>query len=170
MYDSLIGSHLNYGIMSWGFSCKNVEKLQKKAIRNVANCKYNAHSEPIFKNLEILTLKDILNRKIYKFFYRMSNSKLPDYFMTKNWLIKQSGTHVYNTRCNHYKVPKVNHKFAENCIRYKLPVLLNENITSIIEKANTHSEQGFTIYIKKYFLSQYKDQCNITNCYVCRNN
>jgi hypothetical protein len=30
MYDSLIGSHLNYGIKCWGFNCKSLEKLQKK--------------------------------------------------------------------------------------------------------------------------------------------
>ena len=35
-------------------------KLQKRAIRIVANSKYNAHTEPLFKLFRILKLSDVL--------------------------------------------------------------------------------------------------------------
>jgi hypothetical protein len=65
MYNSLIGSHLNYGVMCWGFNHKLIDKLQKKSIRIISNSKYNAHTEPIFKKLEILTVKDMLYRMMF---------------------------------------------------------------------------------------------------------
>ena len=34
--------------------------LQKRAIRIVANSKYNAHTEPLFKLFRILKLSDVL--------------------------------------------------------------------------------------------------------------
>jgi hypothetical protein len=169
MYDSLIGSHLNYGIKCWGFNCKSLEKLQKKAVQVIANSKYNAHSEPLFKKLGILSIKDILKKKMYKFYFKLSNLNLPNYFMDSTWVVAQCQTHNYNTRNNNYKVPRIHHKFAENCLRYRLPILLNEGVVCITDKVNTHSESGFSIYIKKYLLSLYKLQCEIENCYICGN-
>ena len=55
IYRSLIASHLVYGISILRNSgCKKInklEKLQKKAIRNIVTAKYNEHTERIFKNL-----------------------------------------------------------------------------------------------------------------------
>ena len=55
IYHSLIASHLFYGLSIWS-NCGikkliKIEKLQKKAIRNIAAAKYNEHTERIFKNL-----------------------------------------------------------------------------------------------------------------------
>ena len=62
IYHSLIASHLVYGLSIWGNSgCKKLnklEKLQKKAIRNIVAAKYNEHTERIFKNLKILKFTD----------------------------------------------------------------------------------------------------------------
>ena len=48
LYNSLILPHLNYGIMTWGYKCDGINKLQKKATRIVSLSKYNAHTEPLF--------------------------------------------------------------------------------------------------------------------------
>jgi hypothetical protein len=114
-------------------------------------------------------VKDILERKIYKFYFRMSNSKLPAYFTDTEWLVEQSGTHTYNTRIVKFKIPRIHHKFAENSLKYKLPILLNTNETHIIEKVHTHNEQGFSIYVKNDIISKYSEHCSITNCYICNN-
>ena len=57
LYNSLILPHLNYGIMIWGYKCDRINKLQK--IRIVSLSKYNAHTEPIFKRLQLLKVADI---------------------------------------------------------------------------------------------------------------
>ena len=100
----------------------------------------------------------------------MKHSKLPDYFLLHSWLIVQAGTHAYNTRNNLYLLPRINHKFSEFYVRYQLPRLLNNNVRNIIEKVNTHSEQGFTIYVKRHLISQYSEYCDVINCYICGNN
>ena len=58
LYSSLILPHLNYGNLAWGSDTSHVFKLQKKAIRQITNSKFNAHTEPLFKSLELLKLDD----------------------------------------------------------------------------------------------------------------
>ena len=52
MYDSLVLSHLRFGISCWGFECDRIFKLQKRALRILTDSKYNAHTEPLFKELK----------------------------------------------------------------------------------------------------------------------
>ena len=53
MYDSLILPHLQFGITCWGFEWDRIFKLQKRALRIITNNKYNAHTEPLLKNLNL---------------------------------------------------------------------------------------------------------------------
>ena len=49
MYDSLILSHLQFGITNWGFEWDRISKLQKRALPTMTNSRYNAHTEPLLK-------------------------------------------------------------------------------------------------------------------------
>ncbi len=66
IYNSLVLSHLNFGILAWGFQCASLTKLQKKIIRILSRSKYNEHTEPIFKELKLHKLEDILKHKKLK--------------------------------------------------------------------------------------------------------
>ena len=65
LYTATIHSHLIYGIHIWGCSSKSTLKQihlkQKQAIRLVCNAKYNAHTEPLFKQCNILPLPDLIH-------------------------------------------------------------------------------------------------------------
>ena len=61
LYCSIVQSHLSYAILTWGFDRGRLEKLQKKIIRIIACSRYNAHTEPIFKMLKRLKLRDMFN-------------------------------------------------------------------------------------------------------------
>ena len=50
-YDSLILSHLQFGITNWGFEWERISKLQKPALRIMTNSRYNVHTEPLLKKL-----------------------------------------------------------------------------------------------------------------------
>ena len=54
LYDSLILPHLQYSILSWGFKRGRLEKLEKRTIRIISNTKYNSHTDPLFKKLNLL--------------------------------------------------------------------------------------------------------------------
>jgi hypothetical protein len=64
IYYALVHSNLLYCLPLYSCtSAKNVNKLtvmQKKAIRNVCNANYNAHTSQLFKNLKILPLNQLI--------------------------------------------------------------------------------------------------------------
>ena len=77
-------------------------------------------------------------------------------------------THNYNTRgCTNLRNPIVKHEFSRKCIRYQLPIVINNTPLIILNKATTHSMTGFTEYIKKFCISKYNTVCNINHCYIC---
>ena len=166
IYNSLINPHLQYGILCWGTQNHRITKIQKKAIRIISNSKYNAHSQPLLKKSRILNMSDLYNSKLLIFYYRLIKNQLPQYFSTFQ-IIRQRETHQRHTRNNAFLTHRVNHNFAENCIRYKLPKLLNDTPSIILDKVYTHSEPGFKLYLKNYFLNNYQDECTLTHCYIC---
>ena len=80
MYDSLILSHLQFGITNCGFEWGRISKLQKRALRIMTSSKYNAHTEPLFKQLHLLKVNGIFDVQCLKFWYKFVNKKLPNYF------------------------------------------------------------------------------------------
>ena len=53
LYSTLILPHITYGIMVWGYQGNRLNKIQKKAIRIITSNRYNSHTEPLFKQLNI---------------------------------------------------------------------------------------------------------------------
>ena len=75
MNDSLILSHLQFGITNWGFEWDRILNIQKRAFRIMTNSRYNAHTEPLFKQLYLLKVKDIFDAQCMKFWYKFINKK-----------------------------------------------------------------------------------------------
>ena len=94
----MFDSHLNFGNLLWSCASKNllnkIENLQKRCIRNVGLKNFKAHTEPIFKNLEILKLSDKLAycRSIFMHQPVQMSSKLDT--MTTILLINQPVNHI----------------------------------------------------------------------------
>lgn len=103
VYHSLIYPYLTYGTLLWGCShstyLRRLEILQKKAIRTVSKSNYNAHTEPLFKKLQILKLKDICTFQLSKIMYSFINISLPDPLMTMFTVNRH--IHSHETRCLH---------------------------------------------------------------------
>ncbi len=51
--------HINYGILAWGHDSDRILKFQKRSVRIISLSKYNAHTEPILKQLQLLKIIDI---------------------------------------------------------------------------------------------------------------
>ena len=96
IYNSLILPHLNYCIMVWGFECQRIQKIQKKCVRIICASKFNSHSEPLFKSLNLLKVEDIFKCQSLKFYNKHINKKLLLYF--SDMFISNSSIHDYNTR------------------------------------------------------------------------
>ena len=80
LYNALILPHLIYGILLWGFNFERVLKIQKKIIRIISNSSFIAHCDPLFKELSILKVDDLLKQKTLVFLHNVFNNKCPDVF------------------------------------------------------------------------------------------
>ncbi len=170
MYNSLILSHINYGILTWGYNCERIAKLQKKAVRIISLSKYNAHTEPIFKKLNILKISDIFTLHQLKFYHKHMNNKLPEYFDSFE-LFPNHDVHMHDTRQQaDIHITRANHDFAKKCIRNSLPKEINSASELIRNKVQTHSIKGFALYIKNIYLKNYEEVCSIINCFICQRN
>ena len=148
MYNSFILSSLNYGILVWGYNTNKLSKLHKRADRVICKSKFNAHTDPLFQNLQILKIEDLHKLNVLKFYYKLIHKKIPQYFHTNMILAHHSHIHSYPTRNNKKLVaPKIRHEFARKCIRYSITQIVNTTPLCITEKMYTYSLQGLSKYI-----------------------
>jgi hypothetical protein len=81
LYYSMVHSNISYGINIYGCAnTTNLEKIRKKqkqAIRIVCNAPYRAHTAPLFKELKILPLDQLIDYNRIKFMYSYHFKKLP---------------------------------------------------------------------------------------------
>ena len=136
MYDSLILSHLQFGITNWVFEWDRISKLQKRALRIMTSSKYNAHTELLFKQLHLLKVKDIFDVQCLKFWYKFVNRKLPNYFrdMFKcNYELHEIGTRNHD-QLNLYPTRTSG---ARNVLRHHIPELLNKFPKYLTERIKT---------------------------------
>ena len=169
IYNALIQPHLNYGVLLWGNNIKRIHKLQKWAVRAITSSKYNAHTDPLFIKLKLLKIEDIYKLSLLKFFYKYLKNTLPNYF--NGMFDTLYPTHHYSTRTREQPVVARGKSSAANhSVRFSLAKEISNTQDSILDKLNTHSFDGFSNYVKQYYISQYNPLCTIGNCYICNGN
>ena len=97
------------------------------------------------------------------------NKTIPKYFKDSKLLIKKQAVHSHDTRGTQFAIQRVIHTFAEGCPRHQLPILLNDTEDDVLDKVDTHSENGLAFYVKKQILEKYSYVCRIQNCPNCKN-
>ena len=149
MYDSSILSHLQFGfgITNWGFQWDRISKLRKRALRIMTNSRYNEHTEPLFKQLHLLKVKDIFEIQCLKFWYTYVNNKLPSYFC--NMLTYNHKLHEIETR-NHDRLHlyPTRPSGARNVLRHQIPELLNKFPLHLVDRFKTYSLYSVSHHIK----------------------
>ena len=80
LYNSLIVSYINYGLLLWGTHSHKLELLQKRALRFMTNSSYRAHTTPLLIKHGLLNVRDMYKLKLLKFYYKLSYDLLPPYF------------------------------------------------------------------------------------------
>ena len=129
---------------------------------------YNSHTEPLFKNLKLLKIEDMLKLQELKFYFKYIHKQLPSYLL--NWQIIPS-IHNYNTSAkDNIHTFRAKHEFAMQCLRHSLPHTTNETLYAIKNKIYTHSLHRCIIDIKTCLLNNYSDICALSHCYICQLN
>ena len=167
LYNTLVHSYLNNGILVWGFAPDRLIVLQKKAVRAVMCANYNSHTEPIFKELKIVKVEDLLILRCLKFYYWYKNNELPIYF--NNMFEIPMADHAYNTRDGNRARPnRTRTVAASKCLRYFIPDSIMNYDNQVLDKILTHSPDGFSTYAKNFIISNYSTTCdNPNSCNTC---
>jgi hypothetical protein len=170
IYNALVLSHLNYGLIVWGGKSSRLLKLQKRAVRIICKSSYNSHTDGLFRKLNLLKINDLCALQDYKFCYKMHHSLLPEYFLCDMiQALNVNRTHTHATRYfDNLRMPAVKHEFARHCISYKYPLTINNMPQNFKEKLDTHSFFGFKFYFKRTTLITYNNECQNMHCFVCQ--
>ena len=105
---------------------------QNKALRLITFSPYDEHSTPLFRNLNILRLHDLVEYCIAVFMYKFKNDML--LYTFKHFLIPVNQVHKYNTRSatkDNYLLPKVRTNYGKFNIRFSGPVIWNSIDNSV---------------------------------------
>ena len=167
LYYSMVYPYLTYGIALWGstFQCHihKLKVLQKKAIRCICGAKYNAHSDPIFKQLSILKFDDIYKLNVAKIMLTYVREELPT--RLQSIFRFDRNTHAYNTRLhdNKYRIESKRWRtiVASQSILYQRPKIWNDIPLKYYLKKHDHdagyvvSVSCFTTRLVKYLYWSY---------------
>ena len=95
LYYSLVYPHFQYCIIGWGSTYpSNLNRLillQKRIVRIVNKRPFDAHTDPLFRDLKILKFVDIYSLHLGKLMYSYNNNLLPPSF-SNFFLTYESGS------------------------------------------------------------------------------
>ena len=151
LYNSLVRSHLEYGIITWGGAraskLRSIEIAQKKAIRNVAGKPSNSHTEPLFSALEVLKFSDLFRYNCAIFMYKYHNKYLPVSFGGMFTPLAEPN------RTLSYKIPRSINSFVDQLPPAFLPRIWN-SLDKKLKTANSLST--FKRAIQNSIISNYE--------------
>ena len=150
IYNAHVASLLNYCNIIWSGACNTIllplMRLTKRIIRNVSHSDFLAHSDPLFKEQEILNI-DLLRQyhlALYFIKYKIYN----DDSLQRH--------HGYNTRHKSNLLPPEFHtRLYRQSFLWKGIEIYNELIASpSLDLANIFTLNTLKKRLKKYFLSK----------------
>ena len=109
-------------------------RIQNKAVRIIALNRFNSHTEPLFKTLQILKIDDQLKLQELNNFYKYRHDNVPVYLL--NWnIIPNYNIHSHDTRkATHIHTSMTRHEFAKKCLKYNSPHIINNTPELVMVK------------------------------------
>ena len=160
LYNSFILPHLH---IVMGFSIRQNIQTTKRAARIITCSKYNAHTEPLIKTLNLLKIEDIMKTKELKLYYRYKQNELPKCF--ESMFTESNDNHSHDTRPKSLlnQLPTKT-STGRLCIRHYIPELLSKTPECITEKLDTHS---FSVFFKLHEKLLYSELWwKLSNCKI----
>ena len=155
VYDSLIASRLNYGLIVWGAACKTVLQplrvLQNRAIRLMSRAPRFRRLDNDYLNLRLLKLDDLHRFSLYKFMHQNHHRKLPNYFDNFFSISRRETRPVRSAVATSIQPIHCRKKSMERSIRYIGP-LTWQSVPTINTELSTNL---FKRYYKNLLLAEY---------------
>ena len=145
----------------------NYISYRKEPLEISQKVTFRAHTEPLFKEHNLLKVQDIYHMAILKFYSKLINDNLPNYFESFTPQFSAGHQH-YNFRNPSRLLPKIKHEFPKQSLRYKLISTINETSNELLEMAKTLSQKNFMNFIKNKIVTGYSYTCELLICHVCK--
>ena len=169
LYFANVHSHLNYCNLL--FSLLNKSKLnklfslQKKAIRAICNANFRAHTKPLFQELRILPLSELIKFNQLTFIFDYLQGKLPESF-TNIWKQNFQVNCCYNLRNGRdLFIPALRLKILFKHPLYALPFVWNNFPYDFKELMDRNK---FVAHLKSFLLhsldENFSDNCRCDLC------
>ena len=152
LYFSLVYPYLYYCNLVWASAYQSnlyhIILLQKHVVRILGGCSFDAHTDPIFKELHILKFHYICSLQIGQFMFPYKLGLLPTNF--DSFFILNKDVHSYSTRnANFFHLPLCRTNICQFSVRYQGPKFLNSLEDEIV---NSVSFQSFSVKLKSFLL------------------
>ena len=145
IYYAQFHSHLTFGCQIWGSKTDITAQtsiLQNKALRIMSFVDRYASADPLYKQLQILKLNDLIVSNNILFVHKVLNGNTPAYF--KNHFEEYKPTHTYNTTRNPtstYSIPPGS-VTVSNDIRFSLKAKCAQSWNHFIKQVSTTTRQS----------------------------
>ena len=153
VYNANIQSHINYCANILSMCNKStidpIIKLEKKAIRLVCKTSYNAHTAPLFKDLDILPIELQIKYASLSFMHDFTQNKLTGSY-TQTWVKNNIINEHYNLRNgDDYFIGRHRYNYLTTHPLFNFPSLWNELDENL---KLTESKNDFLKALKSYLL------------------
>jgi hypothetical protein len=169
LYYSLIHCHLIYASPIWSICNQQLQndlfKKQKLAIRSIAGLKYNDHTEPSFKKLEILPIPSLIDFFTIQFMQRFVQRFLPAAFddtWTTNAIRREGQSHICLRNDNNLFIPPARLSQTDNHPLTNLPRKW-ESIADVHHVNILRDKKEFDKALKTYLLKKLKSHVKCEN-------
>ena len=129
-----------------------IEPRGQLVSRMVSFASYDEHSSPIFRNLNLLKLQNLIHVTILLFMFDYHCNTLPDVF--HNFFTQVKSKHNYNTRLatrDTYYISKIRTNYGKFSLRFQGPKLWNElNDNMKILSRGAFKQKLFSNFISEY--------------------
>ncbi len=159
LYSSLVHSHINYGLLLWGYSKSigQLTKMQKKSIRIIHGKPYNYHTEPLFKSSNILKIEDQYTYNVLIFMHQLKAQKLPNAFSYLDYFLNRPNQpHTRQINLANCKTPRTT--FTSLLPFHRFPIIWNDL------DASNHDINSVGVFKRKIKASMIDNYANIINC------
>ena len=142
--------------MVWSYSTqRNIDriiKLQKQCIRIITYSEFTEHIGPLFSELKLLKVKDIVSLTKLPFMFDFINENVPDELKTI-FVINRS-IHSYETRSSMvFHIPKAKtSRFGLNTLRYDGANLWNKFYHALLYKEPNLTKAKLKKLLQMHFL------------------
>ena len=167
VYYSIFYSHLIYGCNIWGLTSENnlhkIEVLQNKCMRIITFSDNRCQAHPIFSNLKVVKVRDIIRMQLILPLYGFLQNSLPSDL--KKLFRLTDNVHRHATRQT-FHVPSIcTSTYGKNSITFRGPELWNlmfkfgipidKTLKNNVKFDQIHSISQFKRVLKKHFFYSY---------------